>query len=76
MSYLYRSITNSVAFVMTNVIGTVNLLNATRNLWKDNYEGKRFVHVSTDEVYGAFLGNTDFFYEDTSYNPYSPYSAF
>lgn len=73
-SHVDRSITNPVAFVMTNVIGTVNLLNAARNLWAGNYEGKRFLHVSTDEVYGA-LGSTGFFYEDTSYDPHSPYSA-
>ena len=73
-SHVDRSMTNPVAFVMTNVIGTVNLLNAARNLWAGNYEGKRFLHVSTDEVYGA-LGSTGFFYEDTSYDPHSPYSA-
>lgn len=73
-SHVDRSITNPLAFVMTNVIGTVNLLNAARNLWAGNYKGKRFLHVSTDEVYGA-LGNTGFFYEDTSYDPHSPYSA-
>lgn len=73
-SHVDRSITNPVAFVMTNVIGTVNLLNAAKNLWAGNYEGKRFLHVSTDEVYGA-LGSTGFFYEDTSYDPHSPYSA-
>ncbi len=73
-SHVDRSITNPVAFVMTNVIGTVNLLNAARNQWKDDFEGKRFLHVSTDEVYGA-LGSTGFFYEDTPYDPHSPYSA-
>lgn len=73
-SHVDRSITNPVEFVMTNVIGTVNLLNAAKNLWADNYEGKRFLHVSTDEVYGA-LGDTGYFYEDTPYDPHSPYSA-
>lgn len=73
-SHVDRSITNPVEFVMTNVIGTVNLLNAAKTLWADNYDGKRFLHVSTDEVYGA-LGDTGFFYEDTSYDPHSPYSA-
>lgn len=73
-SHVDRSITNPVEFVMTNVIGTVNLLNAAKTLWAGNYEGKRFLHVSTDEVYGA-LGDTGFFYEDTPYDPHSPYSA-
>lgn len=73
-SHVDRSITDPNAFVMTNVIGTVNLLNAARELWKDNFEGKRFHHVSTDEVFGA-LGDTGFFTEDTKYDPHSPYSA-
>ncbi|MES2239768.1 MAG: dTDP-glucose 4,6-dehydratase [Bacteroidota bacterium] len=73
-SHVDRSITNPTAFVMTNVIGTVNLLNAAKEIWKDNYEGKRFHHVSTDEVYGA-LGETGLFTEETSYDPHSPYSA-
>jgi dTDP-glucose 4,6-dehydratase len=61
-------------FVMTNIVGTVNLLNAFRNTWKDNYEGKRFYHVSTDEVYGS-LDDGGFFLETTPYDPQSPYSA-
>lgn len=73
-SHVDRSITSPVEFVMTNVIGTVNLLNAAKTLWADNFEGKRFLHVSTDEVYGS-LGDTGFFYEDTPYDPHSPYSA-
>lgn len=73
-SHVDRSIANPMEFVMTNVIGTVNLLNAARHQWKDNMEGKRFYHISTDEVYGS-LGDTGFFYEDTSYDPHSPYSA-
>jgi len=73
-SHVDRSITNPLEFVMTNVIGTVNLLNAAKEIWKDNFEGKRFHHVSTDEVYGA-LGDTGFFTEETSYDPHSPYSA-
>jgi dTDP-glucose 4,6-dehydratase len=56
------------------VIGTANLLNAARELWKEDKEGKRFYHVSTDEVYGS-LGDTGFFLETTSYDPQSPYSA-
>ena len=73
-SHVDRSISDPSAFVMTNVIGTVNLLNAAREIWKDNYEGKRFHHVSTDEVYGT-LGETGLFTETTSYDPHSPYSA-
>lgn len=73
-SHVDRSIANPVAFVMTNVIGTVNLLNAARIYWKDDYESKRFYHVSTDEVYGA-LGDEGMFTETTAYDPHSPYSA-
>jgi len=73
-SHVDRSITDPSAFVMTNVIGTVNLLNAAREIWKDNFKGKRFHHVSTDEVFGA-LGHEGFFTEDTKYDPHSPYSA-
>lgn len=73
-SHVDRSITNPTAFVMTNVIGTVNLLNAAKEIWADNYDGKRFHHVSTDEVYGT-LGETGLFLEDTPYDPHSPYSA-
>ncbi len=73
-SHVDRSISDPTAFVMTNVIGTVNLLNAAREFWKDDYASKRFYHVSTDEVYGA-LGDTGMFTETTSYDPHSPYSA-
>ncbi|MBF0597500.1 dTDP-glucose 4,6-dehydratase [Faecalibacter rhinopitheci] len=73
-SHVDRSITNPLEFVMTNVIGTVNLLNAAKHIWGSNFEGKRFHHVSTDEVFGA-LGDTGFFTEETSYDPHSPYSA-
>lgn len=73
-SHVDRSITNPLSFVLTNVIGTVNLLNAAKHIWEDNYEGKRFHHVSTDEVYGA-LGDEGFFTEETKYDPHSPYSA-
>lgn len=73
-SHVDRSIANPMEFVMTNVIGTVNLLNAARHIWKDDMENKRFYHISTDEVYGS-LGETGFFYEDTAYDPHSPYSA-
>ena len=53
-SHVDRSITDPLAFVKTNIIGTLNLLNAFKNLWKENFEGKLFYHVSTDEVYGAW----------------------
>lgn len=73
-SHVDRSISNPVEFVMTNVVGTVNLLNAARKHWAGDYSNKRFYHVSTDEVYGA-LGETGMFTEETSYDPHSPYSA-
>jgi len=73
-SHVDRSITNPTEFVMTNVIGTVNLLNAARKIWNGNFEGKMFYHVSTDEVYGT-LGDEGFFTESTAYDPHSPYSA-
>ncbi|RAJ14168.1 dTDP-glucose 4,6-dehydratase [Arenibacter echinorum] len=73
-SHVDRSITDPLAFVKTNVIGTVNLLNSFKSIWKDNFDGKRFYHVSTDEVYGS-LGKTGLFTETTAYDPNSPYSA-
>ncbi len=73
-SHVDRSIANPLAFVETNVLGTVNLLNTARQFWKDDYTGKRFYHISTDEVYGS-LGETGFFTETTPYDPRSPYSA-
>jgi dTDP-glucose 4,6-dehydratase len=73
-SHVDRSITNPLEFVMTNVIGTVNLLNAARELWKGKYDKTRFYHVSTDEVYGT-LGDDGMFTEETAYDPHSPYSA-
>jgi dTDP-glucose 4,6-dehydratase len=72
-SHVDRSIANPIEFVMTNVIGTCNLLNAAKNSWS-TFENKRFYHISTDEVYGA-LGDTGLFTEATSYDPHSPYSA-
>jgi dTDP-glucose 4,6-dehydratase len=74
-SHVDRSITDPMAFVKTNVIGTCNLLNAAKNAWKGNYDGKRFYHVSTDEVYGELNDPKEFFTENTSYDPRSPYSA-
>ncbi|SFC96091.1 dTDP-glucose 4,6-dehydratase [Algibacter pectinivorans] len=73
-SHVDRSIKDPLAFVKTNVIGTMNLLNACNESWKGNLQGKRFYHVSTDEVYGT-LGETGLFTETTSYDPNSPYSA-
>lgn len=73
-SHVDRSIADPLAFVYTNVIGTVNLLNAARGLWQHNYDGHLFYHVSTDEVYGS-LGEEGMFTEETPYDPRSPYSA-
>jgi len=74
-SHVDRSISDPSAFAVTNVIGTVNLLNAAKETWQqDGYAGKRFHHVSTDEVFGA-LGQTGLFTEDSRYDPHSPYSA-
>jgi len=73
-SHVDRSITDPLAFVKTNVIGTMNLLNAAKELWKDNFEDKLFYHISTDEVYGT-LEETGLFTENTAYDPNSPYSA-
>jgi dTDP-glucose 4,6-dehydratase len=73
-SHVDRSILSPLDFVYTNVIGTVNLLQAAKNAWAGNYEGKKFYHISTDEVYGA-LGSEGFFTEQTAYSPNSPYSA-
>ncbi len=73
-SHVDRSIKDPLSFVMTNVIGTVNLLNSFKSAWSGDFKGKRFYHVSTDEVYGS-LGETGLFTETTSYDPNSPYSA-
>lgn len=73
-SHVDRSITNPMEFIMTNIVGTVNLLNAAKFIWKENFEGKLFYHISTDEVYGS-LGDEGFFTEETAYDPRSPYSA-
>jgi dTDP-glucose 4,6-dehydratase len=70
-SHVDRSITNPIDFVMTNVVGTVNLLNAAKNLWKNNLSENLFYHVSTDEVYGS-LHDGSFFLETTPYDPQSP----
>ena len=73
-SHVDRSITDPLAFITTNVVGTATLLHAAKASWHGNYEGKLFYHISTDEVYGS-LGDTGFFVEDTPYDPRSPYSA-
>lgn len=73
-SHVDRSIEDPMAFIQTNVLGTVNLLNVAKTAWKGDFEGKLFYHVSTDEVYGS-LGKTGLFTETTSYDPRSPYSA-
>jgi dTDP-glucose 4,6-dehydratase len=73
-SHVDRSITDPLAFVNTNVIGTVTLLQVAKEHWKDNMAGKIFYHISTDEVYGS-LGEEGFFTEETAYDPRSPYSA-
>jgi len=73
-SHVDRSITDPLTFAKTNIIGTINLLNAFNSLWKNNWEGKRFYHISTDEVYGS-LGESGLFKETTAFNPNSPYAA-
>jgi len=73
-SHVDRSIKDPFAFAKTNILGTIVLLNAFKNLWQNNWVEKRFYHVSTDEVYGT-LGETGLFTETTSYDPNSPYSA-
>jgi len=73
-SHVDRSISGPDAFIQTNVVGTANLLNAAVQCWKGNFDGKRFYHVSTDEVFGS-LGSEGKFNESTAYDPRSPYSA-
>ena len=73
-SHVDRSITDPLAFVKTNVIGTMNLLNAAKEIWKNDFSEKLFYHISTDEVYGS-LGSTGLFTEETACDPNSPYSA-
>jgi len=73
-SHVDRSISDPLGFVQTNILGTVNLLNAARAQWKEDSSSKRFYHISTDEVFGS-LGPSGFFTESTPYDPRSPYSA-
>ncbi|MCX6278961.1 MAG: dTDP-glucose 4,6-dehydratase [Bacteroidetes bacterium] len=72
-SHVDRSISSPMEFIFANIVGTVNLLNAARQVWSD-FNGQKFYHISTDEVYGS-LGATGFFFENTAYDPRSPYSA-
>lgn len=74
-SHVDRSISNPLDFVLTNVLGTVNLLNAARKHWAGKFDKTRFYHVSTDEVYGTLGEGTELFTETTAYDPHSPYSA-
>jgi len=73
-SHVDRSISDPLSFIKTNILGTVNLLNAAKKTWNNNYEGKLFYHISTDEVYGS-LGAEGLFTETTAYDPRSPYSS-
>ncbi len=73
-SHVDRSIENPMEFVFTNVVGTVNLLNACLKQWKSKFQDKLFYHISTDEVYGS-LDDSGYFLESTAYDPKSPYSA-
>lgn len=74
-SHVDRSIKDPLAFARTNVMGTLTLLQAAKEAWHGEYEGKRFYHISTDEVYGALAFDGTLFTEKTKYDPHSPYSA-
>lgn len=74
-SHVDRSIKDPFTFAQTNVMGTLSLLQAANVCWTGNYEGKRFYHISTDEVYGSLEQAGTFFTEENSYDPHSPYSA-
>jgi len=74
-SHVDRSIKDPFTFAQTNVMGTLSLLQAAKNQWNGDYEGKRFYQISTDEVYGTLQFDGTFFTEETSYDPHSPYSA-
>ncbi len=74
-SHVDRSIKDPFTFAQTNVMGTLSLLQAAKNQWGSVYEGKRFYHISTDEVYGTLQADGTFFTEETAYDPHSPYSA-
>ncbi len=74
-SHVDRSIKDPLAFARTNVMGTLTLLQTAKEAWHGEYEGKRFYHISTDEVYGALAFDGTLFTEETKYDPHSPYSA-
>ena len=74
-SHVDRSIKDPFTFAQTNVLGTLSLLQAAKETWKDNYDNKMFYHISTDEVYGELEFDGSLFTETTSYDPHSPYSA-
>ncbi len=74
-SHVDRSIKDPFTFAQTNVMGTLTLLQAARNYWNGEWEGRRFYHISTDEVYGALCFDSELFTEQTPYAPHSPYSA-
>ena len=74
-SHVDRSISDPLSFVVTNIVGTANILNSAKSVWGGNFEGKLFYHVSTDEVYGSLHNPEEFFLESTPYDPQSPYSA-
>ncbi|MFO7790804.1 MAG: dTDP-glucose 4,6-dehydratase [Bacteroidales bacterium] len=73
-SHVDRSISNPMEFIRTNIVGTVVLLNHAKKAWENDFSGRCFYHISTDEVYGS-LGDTGLFTEETPYDPKSPYSA-
>ena len=74
-SHVDRSITDPFSFARTNIMGTLNLLQAAREYWNNDFSNKLFYHVSTDEVYGSLEFGEHPFTETTSYDPHSPYSA-
>ena len=74
-SHVDRSIKDPFTFAKTNVMGTLALLQAAKVHWNNDYEGKLFYHISTDEVYGTLEFDGTFFVETTKYDPHSPYSA-
>lgn len=74
-SHVDRSISDPLVFIKTNLVGTANLLNAAKQYWKGDFTGKKFYHISTDEVYGSLEMGGGFFTEETPYDPRSPYSA-
>lgn len=74
-SHVDRSIKDPFTFARTNVMGTLSMLQAAKECWNGNFDGKRFYHISTDEVYGALPFDGSFFTESTRYDPHSPYSA-